>query len=615
MEHLRIVVQLNDSVVEIKNTKDGAAENGDSSSNSNNLQAKVYLIDFSNIRLDLNQTTDNLTISSHKMNFDLVSFASDESLLKEVNQLMDQLLLQRRDCSLIRFAAKREWRLTFLYNALIEEVNNRLERLKATVHFVRVDYREIMKNGVRDLLHDLQEEDCFADSCKEIANPNDSHISCCKDKFRSTRELLLWLLNEHRHKWNTASGHEFLELKFFIVDDEHRTFKIKFTLFNLYLDQMDNEERGKLNDYIEQLGGGIDFAFEHSPLTSFLSGHLEATTSTSGRTLLLYDVPVNEDNATVDLLQIADSLMKSRSKGNLNLIKRIFQNRNKENMHTKNENSIKDKEVAEDTSVIVSESKEKESENSEKDSEHKNKTNKDSNAENKEHLNKPEPIKNDEAAKVKNPLLESTENLREEIEDKHKQNNKQFKNMNKQLIPSKTNNRDDNENSEHSEYSEHKETVDSNKASPTSEKDFNCLSFWYRKIDDKYTQARDAVQAFFEKFDEVRVTQICDDVKMMSNSIDNFTKDSVGEENTDPVGCKNDDIKTFYKNYEASLLAFKAVSDDVKYSQFVDYLEIYMETRNFELSEAIVKFKTKQLSSLLDVVQTELNALKSLEDE
>ncbi|XP_037954563.1 uncharacterized protein LOC119684572 [Teleopsis dalmanni] len=307
MEHVYIVVQIEneheihkpDKTMVIDNTIVQQPQSAGTSTNS-----RIELLDYKTLRLNLKKSSNMK--KGNKMYFDLVTLATEDCFSIEFQHLMDDFLLQRHNCCFIHFTTQRIWQLKLVYHRFIQEVNKRLERLSATVTTIRVDYEDIAKINTN-----------AKQKRKNSRATQQFHV------FKTTQELLAWLLNDQYVLWNNGKGHLFINFTFTIVIQQSKPLKLEFALFEIYVDMLDRLERLKWRSYVSQLGRCNNFRFLHSDFTHLLNNYLEGSNETRGRTLCLFNVPVKENavSDTVDILNIADALFKRRNQANLNFKK------------------------------------------------------------------------------------------------------------------------------------------------------------------------------------------------------------------------------------------------------------------------------------------------------
>lgn len=305
-------------------------------SGCNNMMADIIVIDEKSLQLNLISTEEDdfpSTNISHKMHFDNVSQATVELIKCEMAIVMDDLLLKHKNCSIMRFVSKQEMDLNIFFDLFVTFLTKRIYHQKYKLQYVKLECLDIAasmmnsQNSVSEMgfamranltdLRDHSDDDC---------NNNNYHRfgKTIKNEFYSTRELLLWLINEYNYKCTDNKDHEKLLFTFSLVDNHKNLFKVKLSLFNIYLDLMNTEDRSHWHHYMDHLGEGcqgLDCNFVHTGLSISLSGHIEGIASQS--TLLLFDIPtdITMTADTIEMLQMAHSVIKNRKRKNILLSK------------------------------------------------------------------------------------------------------------------------------------------------------------------------------------------------------------------------------------------------------------------------------------------------------
>lgn len=326
-------------------------------SGCDNMMAEVLVIDEKSLQLNLISTEEDdfpSTNISHKMHFDHVSQATVEMIKGEMAIVMDDLLLKHKNSCIMRFTAKQEMDLNVFFDLFVTFLTKRIYHQKYILQYVKLECLDIAasvansKNSptekgfaMRGNLAGLG--DHSDDDCNNNNNSNchrySKHI---KNEFYSTRELLLWLVNEYSFKCTDNKGHEKLLFTFSLEDHHKNLFKVKLSLFNIYLDLMTAEDRSHWHHYMDHMGEGcqgIDCNFMHTGLTISLSAHIEGIASQT--TLLLFDVPtdITMTADTIEMLQMAHSVIKNRKRKHLLLNKNVNINRRMSLSVSNNKNS------------------------------------------------------------------------------------------------------------------------------------------------------------------------------------------------------------------------------------------------------------------------------------
>lgn len=296
-----------------------------------NTKTEVLLLDDKTLQLNLLSTDKEgpYTNISHKMHFDHVSHDTKDMIKLELAIVMDELLLKRNNVSIIRFFTEQEMDIKIFFELLVIFLDKRIYHQKYKLQYVKLECLDIAaskensKNPPREKSFSIKANLAGLDTSDEDNlnnNNNNATFEMSKNDqndFRSTKDLLIWLLNEYLQTFNDKKCHEKLKFTFSIIDHQQNLFKVKLFLFNINLNLMNIEDRNHWHRYMDHLNKGcegLDCNFIHSNLTISLSGHIEGVSSKN--TLLLFDVPTDITMATdtIEILQMADTVVNNRKK-------------------------------------------------------------------------------------------------------------------------------------------------------------------------------------------------------------------------------------------------------------------------------------------------------------
>lgn len=564
LNHLRVVLHINEPDVEIENTSfqnisfKWDAEPGkkryksrhvpavppsspirtSESLNDNpgcdNMKAEVLLIDETSLQLNLITTEEDdgpFTNISHKMHFDHVSHSSINMIKYELAIVMDDLLLKHKNSCIMRFVTKPEMDITIFFDLFITFLNKRIYHQKYKLQYIKLECVGIAassKKMFNQKFFTINGD--IAGACDDDCNNNDATFRLsrnAKTEFRSTRDLLLWLLKEYRFKFSDNKGHEKLQFKFSIVDHHQNLFKVKLSLFNIFLDLMNTEDRNHWHHYMDHVGEGcqgLDCNFMHSGLTISLSGHIEGIASQN--TLLLFDVPTDNKMTaeTIDMLQMAHSVIKNRTRKHLLLSKNV------------NLNSRMNQSRTECSKCILPKRGE----------EFNNNLDKNYNKERRSSL----------------PLLMYLHN-------KGVSSSMPY-NINQTTIS--------------------RPLYDNRYAN----KDFNTLSCWYSKIDARFAKICLMREKYYNRYFELKIKQISSNIQIMCKSLELLYPP---QNENDLVEMQEDQIELYklFESYHNVRTLFRQLSEDIKGTDVEEILKIYLETKTFDLNKHALALKQKNL--------------------
>ncbi|XP_037810860.1 uncharacterized protein LOC119603063 [Lucilia sericata] len=434
-----------------------------------NTKAEVLLIDDKSLQLNLLSIEEDdgpFTNISHKMHFDHVSHSTVEMIKCELAIVMDDLLVKHKNTCIMRFATKQEMDITIFFDLFITFLNKRIYHQKYKLQYIKLECVDIAgsvgnkKNAPSEKGFTMKANLAgLGDNSDDDYNNNDKTFRLKRNstnEFRSTRDLLLWLLNEYNYKFADNKGHEKLQFTFSLVDHHQNLFKVKLSLFNIYLDLMSADDRNHWHQFMDHMGEGcqgLDCNFIHSGLTISLSGHIEGIASLN--TLLLFDVPTNIKMTadTIEMLQMAHSVIKNRKRKELLLSKKLVNlNRRK----TLSSNVC--------TNFILP---------------HQN-----------QDLNNNLDIKLKKERRTSLPLLKDWSTKGLSLSTPY--------NINHTIIS--------------------KPLCDK----PHSSNDFNTLSGWYRKIDERFRKICQLREKYYNRYFELKIKEFSSNIQQMFNSLESY---------------------------------------------------------------------------------------------
>lgn len=253
-----------------------------------NLKADVEVLDEKTLLLSIkNKLQSN---RKQEMHFDHVGTQSDTRTSVEISSLVDQLLVQCHNCCLLKFSPMKVTQAPFICNQLENEIEKRLQMLRATISSIRIEYFDVQKYHMINLISDVT---------KKKRRPN------IQNDFANILELHKWFQKDYITLWATGLGHDCLDVHFTFSDINHRTHKVKLSLFNVYLSKMDLDTKNALCDFFRNLGSVR--SIKHCLLTDCLKEYFN--NKKAWRTWMIFDVPLLKfnGNTTYDMLQLANA--------------------------------------------------------------------------------------------------------------------------------------------------------------------------------------------------------------------------------------------------------------------------------------------------------------------
>lgn len=287
------------------------------------MKTEVIILDEKTIKLNVRDSqVSPYTMVSQKMQFDRVNYIENNDVIREeLENLMNELIINKKSCCIIRVTCQHDMSIVLFYDRLIDQFDRKLQSISRSHHQYKLQQCQLeceeitLGNECEISIYDNNNNQECGNSCKAALSP-------CKNYFRKTGEMLLWLLNEHRLKSQTSNSHEILTFTFIINVGDNRNkghfITLKLHLFNIYCSMMLPEERIKWPNFMKNIGRGCCLCtncnYHYSKLFMKLLPHLDRKTRQFG--LCLFQVP-NEHyklhiEDTIDMLQMAHSIVKYR---------------------------------------------------------------------------------------------------------------------------------------------------------------------------------------------------------------------------------------------------------------------------------------------------------------
>ncbi|KAL9900897.1 uncharacterized protein ACN427_007880 [Glossina fuscipes fuscipes] len=554
LNHLRVVVQVNAPEEDDYNNNNNVAgsvktcserkySGGEITSSTSppiptsggHMQANVLVINETTLQLNVRETEAGpQTNISHKMSFDQVSFTSVDVVREELHHVIGELILERQNICIMRFAVKHEIEVAIFFDTLIMFVEKRLQQEKYKLQYCKLEGNDI--STILPGKSAMPSEQGFSIRGTNLIGPMDTYVggSKClrntKNQFRNTHELLLWLLNEYRSKLNEITGHEKLVFNFSITNGKHQTFQVKLYLFNIYLNMMSTEDRDHWHKYMQHVGEGCqggDCDFMHNGLTLSISPHIDAEASKNS--LLLFDVPTDLKMAheTVDMLQLAYAVVRSRKKAQTEM-------RRKSSVGSSN-----------NSSPSVANYK----------------------ADNEDFW-----IKARLPNKRVRPSIAFTIPIEEDDNDDEAIQSSQSQDLFVTSSP--------------------KEVSDDS----YSESDFSSLSEWYRKIDGHFNETCKLQNEYYLSY-FIKISFVCSKILLTTAKYVEMLE-SVNENVWNNIPFKDQSQIMKYDNYQEAKAKFEQLTDDIENTLYKDTLNTYLKTKTYELNILGKDLKVKYLENL-----------------
>ncbi|ALC47838.1 maker256 [Drosophila busckii] len=152
---------------------------------------------------------------AQKLRFDAI-FANnfEHQNERELNTLLQRLLVEQRDCMLMHLSGQRGNQLMFLIDAFIVQLNVKLQQLGLRLEHGHVRYTHLAEDATAT---GLDAEYTFNDTC----------------------HLMNWLLGEYRMRSALAKGHEALVVEYTVVSQKQPAhwFSVKFHIVLVAMEQ------------------------------------------------------------------------------------------------------------------------------------------------------------------------------------------------------------------------------------------------------------------------------------------------------------------------------------------------------------------------------------------
>lgn len=229
---------------------------------------EVSILDDKTLRLLCSQNSCKPQVFvAQKLRFDMLSSQKiEEHKERELITVLQTLFVDQKDCLLMHLTAERGYHLMFLVDALIIQVNVKLQQESLQLENCAIHYKHLV----------------------EGASPNGLDTQC---NFGNIRQLMSWLLTEYRMRTAVAMGHEALEVQYVVASEEHGTrFKVKFHILLVAMEEMCMGTLCGLRCYLSH--DPLTAALSVTELTTYIRQAAEANTSKPLYMLLMCHVLV-----------------------------------------------------------------------------------------------------------------------------------------------------------------------------------------------------------------------------------------------------------------------------------------------------------------------------------
>ncbi|XP_037955394.1 uncharacterized protein LOC119685242 [Teleopsis dalmanni] len=296
MSNLRVIVQLNDIdapdhfELNRKNRLDRETEN------KKYINTNLQLIDDHTLLVTSNAPSVNADSQSkilRHLHFSFLGFASEVRTVEQIHELLDQLLLKRKNSCLIRFNALRECQIRFLSNFLCKEVQKRLKKTKTTVDHIKLEYYNLHKYNLVNVM-------------STMSSGRKESISPAGLLFHNFSQLQKWLRTDYTNLFSFGTGHECFDFQFSLTDTHERKFRLNFSLIHYYLCIIDGDTKADMKNVLENSTSRA--AVNNTMIVKCLREYL-VLAKKSWQVDLLFDIPIIDSDSgniiTEDILQVA----------------------------------------------------------------------------------------------------------------------------------------------------------------------------------------------------------------------------------------------------------------------------------------------------------------------
>uniref|UniRef100_A0A1I8ML80 Uncharacterized protein n=1 Tax=Musca domestica TaxID=7370 RepID=A0A1I8ML80_MUSDO len=169
--------------------------------------------------------------SKGKLHFDCVGNGFDARTRSEMASMMAHLLLQQRNCCMIRCVAKRESSAAVLNHLLVCEVDKRMQSAQLSLSCIQCEYFDIRKFDMVNLL----------------GRPTR------RKKFLSTMDLQRWLNGDYQQLVAGCQGQECLDFLFSFSDRNRIMYEVKFSYMQIVAGKLDTDGKVALSTCLANL--------------------------------------------------------------------------------------------------------------------------------------------------------------------------------------------------------------------------------------------------------------------------------------------------------------------------------------------------------------------------
>ncbi|XP_037955822.1 uncharacterized protein LOC119685573 [Teleopsis dalmanni] len=284
MQEFRVIIEINDEIDE-----DDVRRTG--------LQKRVRFRDnrSSNLQVLNNRTLLFKDLDSKNVRhfrFDHVGYNSDSSKDNNIDEIMDQLLLERQPCCLMNIRQFRKCQIEFLVNTLIYALTKKLKLFHLELNSIKLDsYIDVRKNDLVNLLS----------SEKKHRHKSGSQT---KFTFKNLGELKSWLEYGYLKLWSICKEHECFDFSFTVSDVKGTKCNAQLSLVNFYLDLMDSNTQFILGAILENHKREMN----STTLTDFIKDYFNSTFPVWS-VYMIFNIPAIPDNTALceNILRLASA--------------------------------------------------------------------------------------------------------------------------------------------------------------------------------------------------------------------------------------------------------------------------------------------------------------------
>uniref|UniRef100_A0A1I8NY52 Uncharacterized protein n=1 Tax=Stomoxys calcitrans TaxID=35570 RepID=A0A1I8NY52_STOCA len=248
-------------------------------------------LDYNTLQVNKKSSTTKilqLPSSKETLKFDCVANGFDANTKSEMSLMIDQILLNHRNCCMIRCVAVLESSAAVLNHLLVCEVDKRLQMAQLTLRSVECEYFDIRKFDIVNLLGGRHHK---------------------SQKFLSTMDLQRWLKGEYQQLVAKCQGHECLDFVFTFSGKRGVMHQVKFSYMQLIAAKLDSQDKLALRQSLEDITirpRGIQSSMLLDTLRDYLLPHQEM------QIWMFFEIPVRQrptnsgsDEIMTDMLKFA----------------------------------------------------------------------------------------------------------------------------------------------------------------------------------------------------------------------------------------------------------------------------------------------------------------------